>query len=146
MVVPLSHIVQGLCGEIWEFIQMQLIKVHVGLSQQTEKICYLSKQTHSLFIYFFLLYLSLHFNAPPVCHRQHVDCHVCHDGHDMNLFSSRFTPDMGNATHLMATRPHPEKPSRVEWEMVWRSCWISSRMSICPSGERQVRFKTICPM
>lgn len=98
-------------------------------------IQHLPKQTH-----------CLHFNAPPVCHNQHVDCHVYGDVHDRNPFSSRFTPDMGNATLLMATRPHPEKPSRAEWEMGWRSCWISSRMSICPSGERQVSLKTICRM
>ena len=62
----------------------------------------------------------------------------------MNLFSLRFTPGMENATHLMATGHHPGKPSRVGWEMGWRSCQISSRMNICPSGERQVRLRTIC--
>lgn len=80
--------------------------------------------------------------SQPVCGL----CHVYGDAHDRNLFSSRFTPDMGNATLLMATRQHPGKPSREEWEMAWRSCWISSRMSICPSGERQVSLKTICPV
>lgn len=95
---------------------------------------------------FFAPYLCLNFNAPPICHSQYVDCHVYDDVLDNNLFSSRFTQDMGNATPLMGTRPHPGNLSRVEWEMGWRSCWISSRTNICPSGERQVSFQTICPM
>ena len=45
-------------------------------------------------------------------------CHVYGDAHDMNLSSPRFTPDMGNATLLMATRLRLGKPSRAEWEMV----------------------------
>lgn len=151
MVVPLSCIVQGLCGECWEFIQIKLIKVHKGLSKQSASRGFFHKQTHTHLVYlffkiFFTPYLCLHFNATPVCHSQHVDRHVYGDVHDRNLFSSRFTPDMGNATLLMVTRPHPEKASRAEWEMGWRSCWISSRMSICPSGERQVSLKTICPL
>lgn len=120
-----------------------------------KKVSSLPKPTHGLFILFiylcnyFFLFHSLHLSAPPAaaaaCHIQRMDCHVYSDGHDRNLFSCRFTPDMGNATLLMVTRPHPEKPSRVEWGTGWRSCWISSRMSICPSGERQVSLKTICP-
>lgn len=92
-------------------------KKHIQLLAQADT------QLVYLFMYLFVClfisapYLCLHFNAPPVCHNQHVDCHVYGDVHDRNLFSSRFTPDMGNATLLMATRPHPEKPSRAEWEM-----------------------------
>lgn len=103
-----------------------------------------TQHTHCLFIY--LLYLCLHFSAPAACHNWRVDRHVCGDVHDRNLFSSRFTLDTGNATLLMATRPHPGKPSRAEWETGWRSCWISSRMSICPSGERRVSFQTVCTL
>lgn len=155
MVVLLSRIVHGLCGECWEFIQIQLIKVHEDWASRLHpEVCVgvifsnLGKHTHSLFIY------SLrHISAFILMHHwydcvtaSNVGCHVYGDAHDRNLFSSRFTPDMGNATLLMVTRPHPGKPSRAEWEMGWRSCWISSRMSICPSGERQVSLKTICPI
>lgn len=98
----------------------------------------------SLFIY--SSYLFLHFGAPPVCHSWRSGRRVCADAHDRNLFSSRFTLDTGNATRSMATRPHPGKPSRAEWETGWRSCWISSRMSICPSGERQVSFRRVCTL
>lgn len=96
--------------------------------------------THSVFILFI-------YPRPPNApyHIQPTDCHVYSDGHDTNAFSSRFTPDMGNATPLMVTRPPPEKPSRAEWGTGWRSCWISSRTSICQSGGRQVSLQTICP-
>lgn len=136
MLVSLSGIVPEPCSQCWDCIQIKLIRVHKGLRQHPHTL---------LFIYF--LYLCLHFSAPLACHSWRLDRHVCGDVHDRNLlFSSRFTLDTGNATLLMATRPHPGKPSRAEWETGWRSCWISSRMSICPSGERQVSFKTVCTL
>lgn len=142
---------QGLCGGWWEFIQIQLIKVYEGLTQQTalqQFVGNIQQVADTQLVYFLLDIVPLLSLTAPLgraCHIQHVD-HVYGDIHDMNLFSSRFTPDMGNATLLMATRPHPGKPSRVEWEMGWRSCWISNRTSICPSGERRVSLKTICPI
>lgn len=93
-----------------------------------------------------VIYFLLHISAVISMHRlSQPVCGLCRVyGDDMNLSLHRFTPDMGNATLLMATRLHPGKPSRVEWETGSRSCWISSRMSIFPSGERQVSLKTIC--
>lgn len=147
-----SSFKHSLSESMRDWASRQLPKVCEG-----EKKSVLSpKPTHGLFILFiylcnyFFFFHSLHLSAPAAaaaaaCHIQRMDCHVYSDGHDRNLFSCRFTPDMGNATLLMVTRPHPEKPSRVEWGTGWRSCWISSRMSICPSGERQVSLKTICP-
>lgn len=99
-------------------------------------------QANTRLVIYFLLrisaVISMHRLSQPVCGL----CRVY--GDDMNLSLHRFTPDMGNATLLMATRLHPGKPSRVEWETGSRSCWTSSRMSIFPSGERQVSLKTIC--
>lgn len=141
--VALLHYYAG----CWELIQMQLRRD--GASQRTASKVLLvvfsnsPKWTRLVYPYFFPPYLCLQCKAPQAwlsqaaCGRRRV-----HGGdRDGNLFSSRFIPDTGNATPLMVTRQHPGKASRVEWETGWRSCWISSKMSICPSGERQVSLK-----
>lgn len=76
------------------------------------------------------------------CHSRDGYCHVYYDISHMNIFSCRSTPDMENVILSTGTSRRPGKPSKVEWEMGWRLCWIFNRTSICPSGKRQVSHES----